>query len=309
MPYQASIYFRSADCVVLQMSSKDSCDSCSKVLNLEVKRQKQSATKKVTSVKEKAPLAGSSKERLIATIKQQRVESKALKEKLSGLEKETERNSITVNEALESDILSILGNTDLKRTPHMDHFWQQQKKLLSSPKFGSHPHLIRFCLSVHAKSPAAYRELASSGVLVLPNKRVLRDYRNFFKPKPGFNKENIQKLSSGTMQLFVCQRYVVLSFDEMKVQSNLMFNKHTNELIGFVDLGDENVNAAVFDTPTTLASHILAFMVRGVASDLKFILGYFSTPKKYNLLHSSHVFTSMKNTLCSNCPMASVEIA
>ena len=279
MPYQASIYFRSADCVVLQMSSKDSCDSCSKVLNLEVKRQKQSATKKVMSVKEKAPLAGSSKERLIATIKQQRIESKALKEKLSGLEKEIERNSITVNEALESDLLSILGNTDLKRTPHMDFFWQQQKKLLSSPKFGRryHPHLIRFCLSVHAKSPAAYRELASSGVLVLPSERVLRDYRNFFKPKPGFNKENIQKLSSETMQLFDCQRYVVLSFDEMKVQSNLVFDKHTNELIGFVDLGDEDVNAAVFDTPTTLASHILAFMVRGVASDLKFILGYFST--------------------------------
>lgn len=50
----------------------------------------------------------------------------------------------------------------------------------------------------------------------------------------------------------------------MKVQSNVMFNKHTNELIGFVDLGDEDVNAAVFDTRTTLASHILAFMVRGV---------------------------------------------
>ena len=150
MPYQASIYFRSADYVVLQMPSKHSCDSCSKVLDLEVKRQKQSATKKVTSVKEKAPLAGSSKERLIATIKQQRVESKALKEKLSGLEKKIERNSITVNEGLESDIL------------------------LSSPKFGRryhHPHLIRFCLSVHAKSPAAYRELASSGVLVLPSER------------------------------------------------------------------------------------------------------------------------------------------
>ena len=79
------------------------------------------------------------------------------------------------------------------------------------------------------------------------------------------------------MQLFDCQRYVVLSFEEMKVQSNLVFDKHTNELIGFVDLGDEDVNATVFDTPTTLASHILAFMVRGVASDLKFILGYFST--------------------------------
>ena len=169
-------------------------------------------------------------------------------------------------------LISILGKTDLKRTPHMDFFWQQQKKLLSSLKFGRryHPHLIRFCLSVHAKSPAAYRELASSGVLVLPGEGILRDYKNFFKPKPGFNKENIQKLCSETKQLFDCQRYVVLSFDEMKVQSNLVFDKHTNELIEFVDLGDEDVNAAVFDSPTTLA-------LRGVASDLKFILGYFST--------------------------------
>jgi Ser/Thr protein kinase RdoA (MazF antagonist) len=63
----------------------------------------------------------------------------------------------------------------------------------------------------------------------------------------------------------------------MKIQSNLLFDKHTNELIGFVDLGDEDIHTAVFDTPTTLASHVLAFMVRGVASDLKYILGYFST--------------------------------
>ena len=88
---------------MLQVSRKDSCDSCSNVHNLDVKRQKQSATKKVTSVKEKAPLAGSSKERLIATIKQ-RIELKALKEKLSGLEKEIETSSITVDEALESDL-------------------------------------------------------------------------------------------------------------------------------------------------------------------------------------------------------------
>ena len=117
------------------------------------------------------------------------MECKELKGKLSVLEKDISRNSITVNEALERDICDIMGSTDLKQTPHMEHFWKQQKKLLTSPKFGRryHPHLIRFCLSVYAKSPSAYRELATSGVLVLPSERVLRDYRNFFKPKPGFD--------------------------------------------------------------------------------------------------------------------------
>ena len=44
-------------------------------------------------------------------------------------------------------------------TPHMRVFREQQRKLLASPKFGKryHPHIIRFCLSIHAKSPAAYR--------------------------------------------------------------------------------------------------------------------------------------------------------
>ena len=73
------------------------------------------------------------------------------------------------------------------------------------------------------------------------------------------------------------QRYVVLSFDEMKIQSSLVFDKHSNELIGFVDLGDDDVNVVAFDSCSVIANHVLAFMIRGVASDLKYILGYFST--------------------------------
>ena len=57
----------------------------------------------------------------------------------------------------------------------------------------------------------------------------------------------------------------------------LVFDRHTNELIGFVELGDKDVSVAVLESPTTLKSHILAFMVRGMASDLTFILRYFST--------------------------------
>ena len=34
------------------------------------------------------------------------------------------------------------------------------------------------------------------------------------------------------------ERYVVLLMDEMKIQEDLVWNKHTGELIGYVDLGD-----------------------------------------------------------------------
>ena len=52
---------------------------------------------------------------------------------------------------------------------------------------------------------------------------------------------------------FDVQRYIVLLFDEMKIMSNLVFDKVTGELIGYVDLGDPNVN---FATLATLSSYL-----------------------------------------------------
>ena len=88
---------------------------------------------------------------------------------MADLEKEIVKNSISVDETMEKDILSILADRqDDDVSPHMKFFWEQQRKLLQTPTFGRryHPYLIRFCLSLHAKSPAAYRELRDSGVLV-----------------------------------------------------------------------------------------------------------------------------------------------
>ena len=106
--------------------------------------------------------------------------------------------------------------------------------------------------------------------------RTLRDYRNFFKPKPGFNSENIERLKEHAKDYFDIQRYVVLSFDEMKIQSQLVFDQRTNELIGFVDLGEEKLNEPLTSTKE-LATHALAFLVRDVATDLKYTLAYFLT--------------------------------
>jgi hypothetical protein len=56
----------------------------------------------------------------------------------------------------------------------------------------------------------------------------------------------------------------------MKIQSKLVFDKHSNELIGFVDLGEEELNTSSLDS-TDLATHSLVFFVRGAATDLKFL--------------------------------------
>ena len=63
----------------------------------------------------------------------------------------------------------------------------------------------------------------------------------------------------------------------MKIDSNLVFDKNTHELIGFTDLGDPDINYSCLDTSNELATHALLFMVRGLATNLKTSLAYFAT--------------------------------
>lgn len=65
--------------------------------------------------------------------------------------------------------------------------------------------------------------------------------------------------------------------DEMKIQSNLVFDKHSGELIGFIDLGDPMTNYATIQDEDMVASHALAFLVCGLCTDLKHIIGYYFT--------------------------------
>ena len=137
--------------------------------------------------------------------------------------------------------------------------------------------IIRFCLSLAAKSPSCYDELRNSGVLVLPSQRRLKDYRNAIKPERGFQKGVIDILKEETDSYFDLQRYFVLLFDEMKVMANLVLDKTTGELIGFTDLGDPDLNFGVLEKVDMIATHALAFLVRGVCTDLKFGLAHFAT--------------------------------
>ena len=71
--------------------------------------------------------------------------------------------------------------------------------------------------------------------------------------------------------------YVVLLIDEMKIRSNLVFDKFSGELIGFTDLGDTNINYGMFQKSDEIATHALSFLIRGISTNLKFCLAYFAT--------------------------------
>ena len=77
-------------------------------------------------------------------------------------------------------------------------------------------------------------------------------------------------------------KYVVLTLDEMKIKEDLVYNKQTNQVIGFVSLGATvkqlqelescNTNRKIKD----VATHVLQFMVRALVGKLDYPLAHFS---------------------------------
>ena len=69
--------------------------------------------------------------------------------------------------------------------------------------------------------------------------------------------------------------------DETKVQQNLVYDKYTYQLIGYVYLGDPQLNFSIFNDCNALASYILVFYLRGILCDFEFAMAYFATKRCY----------------------------
>ena len=65
--------------------------------------------------------------------------------------------------------------------------------------------------------------------------------------------------------------------DKMKIQSNLVFDKVSGDLTGFIDLGDPMTNFACLAVEDPVASHALAFLMRGLCTNLKHLIAYLFT--------------------------------
>ena len=63
----------------------------------------------------------------------------------------------------------------------------------------------------------------------------------------------------------------------MKIQEDLVWDKYSGELIGFVDLGDININYATLKNVEKLATHVLVFLVRSIVNHLSFSFASFAT--------------------------------
>ena len=76
------------------------------------------------------------------------------------------------------------------------------------------------------------------------------------------------------------ERNCSLLFDEMKIKPGLVLSRARGKLIGFAEIGDINDELLEFERKFSgkerdLATHILAFMARGIFSHFNFPIAYF----------------------------------
>ena len=131
-------------------------------------------------------------------------------------------------------------------------FWDQQLKAAhkkDSRGMRWHPLMIKWAIYLHYRSSGAYETLRSSGVIALPSQRSLRDYTHAFQEKCGFSAESDQQLVSHPDLRGVedWKRHVVLLLDELHIKEDLVYNKHTGALVGFVNLSDITVHLEEFE--------------------------------------------------------------
>ena len=199
----------------------------------------------------------------------------------------TAQKGIEVDDLLHSDLELIMKEMDddvqqqYEKDSFQRLFWEQQIKsikLKDRRQVRWHPAIIKWCLNLKLISSGAYGALRSSGVLVLPSERTLRDYTHWINPDPGFteavDKQLMDEAQIQTLPDF--QKFVCLLFDEVRIKEDLVYDKHSSCIIGFINVGNVNNQLLKLERlqdgkgNQCIAKHLLVFMVRGLFLRLEF---------------------------------------
>lgn len=236
--------------------------------------------------------------------------SRQLQRTVKGLKDKLDRvldiRGVCIDDDMSTDLKEVMctsNNDVLSRFPEDSFqyiFWKHQMESLGRSGKNSngnrwHPLMIRWCLYLRHFSSKSYDAVRESGCIALPSQRTLRDYSNSTKAGAGFSQEvDQQLLEAATLHISPSyHRLTVLLLDEMHVREELVYNKHSGKLVGFVNLGDINNHLSRFEeflasdenegltcTASTqyvpnLANSIMVFMVRGIFTKLSFPFAMF----------------------------------
>jgi hypothetical protein len=186
--------------------------------------------------------------------------------------KSTTNDDVILTELDNSDLKTIMKSVIPECPPKIAQFLQSQQRALTTSKYGNRwsKDIIRVCLSLWCRSPRGYKDLRSSGFLMLPSERLLQIYKNRVHQKAGINRELVHWMRSEA----ICKNLPPEGFegglilDEMSIQSDLQFYSKdgVEYLVGFTDLGEESDLMSSIHTgkhELTLATHVLQFSFLG----------------------------------------------
>ncbi|CAC5392195.1 THAP9 [Mytilus coruscus] len=233
----------------------------------------------------------------LSTLKEQNVQ---LKRKVTDLETKLSEVLSSQGEHLNENLNSSFRQIILEHKDSLNSLpdsspqkllWTQQLKYVKKTdkrKMRWHPTIIKWCIAIHSKSSKAYDLMRKSGVLNLSHESTLRDYTHFTTATSGWNLKIVDRIKDDIRfeKLEKFQKNVILLFDEIKIKDGLVYSTETGELIGFLDLGDVNNEIEKLvnicrrgddsdDELQPLATHIIAFMVRGIFLNLHQVFGHF----------------------------------
>ena len=96
-----------------------------------------------------------------------------------------------------------------------------------------YPMMIKWCTNLRLASARGYDILRN--VLKLPHDTTLKRYIHWTKANSGLSADALhqmlREIKYDTLQPH--QKFIVIVHDEMKVESNLVYNKSDGRLIGF----------------------------------------------------------------------------
>ena len=165
------------------------------------------------------------------------------------LEEKIATQAILIDEDTDADMRTVMAEEEgqlFKRFPEgffQRLFWEEQKKAAAKKNMCEvhwHPLMIKFCLYLRHQSPKGYETLRDSGCIRLPSQRTLRDYSHAVKAEPGFSPEVDHQLmvAADVIKSKEWEKLVVILLDEMYIKEDLVYEKHSGNLIGFANLGE-----------------------------------------------------------------------
>jgi hypothetical protein len=130
--------------------------------------------------------------------------------------------------------------------------------------------VLQSCMTLWTRSPQAYRDLKSSGMMILPSESILKLYKNCISQSSGFSDEVFEWMANEADRLNIPAdgRMGGIIIDEMSIQADItVVHKGSSlELVGFVERMTESKSIKIIQDGSEkqeVAQHVFQFVFLG----------------------------------------------